>query len=83
MGLGVGAAAAALSAPTFAQQQIKLTLADQNSPSSWYNTRALTPWVKQVEEATKGRVKIEIYPSQTLEAASPIWAGASTATGPK
>src|SRR4051794_35603007 len=40
-------------------QEIKLTLADQNSPTAWGPSHALQPWVKQVEEATKGRVKIE------------------------
>src|SRR5215472_1249847 len=42
-----------------AAQEIKLTLADQNSPTGWGPSRALQPWVKQVEDATKGRVKIE------------------------
>ena len=47
-------------------QVIKLTLTDQNPPTGWGPVNALQPWVKKVEEATKGRVKIEIFPSQTL-----------------
>ena len=47
-------------------QEIKLTFADQNSPTGWGPSHALYPWLKQVEEATKGRVKIEVFPSQTL-----------------
>jgi len=35
----------------------------------------LQPWVKQVEETTKGRVKIEVYPSQTLIKGVGMWKG--------
>jgi TRAP-type C4-dicarboxylate transport system substrate-binding protein len=56
-------------------QQIKLTFADQNSPSGWGPTHALAPWVKQVEETTKGRVKVEVYPSQTLIRGADMWKG--------
>src|SRR5713226_8136639 len=58
-----------------AAQEIKLTLADQNSPTGWGPSHALQPWVKQVEEATKGRVKIEVYPSQTLIKGVDMWKG--------
>ena len=51
---GALAAAAALTVPAPAQE-IKLTFADQNSPTGWGPAHALYPWVKQVEEATKGR----------------------------
>ncbi len=49
-----------LAAPTFAQV-IKLTFADQNPSTSWGGTEALQPWVKRVEDATKGKVKVEVY----------------------
>jgi TRAP-type C4-dicarboxylate transport system substrate-binding protein len=58
---------------TASSQEIKLTLADQNSPTSWGAVHALQPWVKKVEEASKGRVKIEVYPSQTLVKGPEIW----------
>jgi len=45
---------------------IKLTLADQNSETGWGPVHALKPWVKKVEEATKNRVKIDVFYSQTL-----------------
>lgn len=67
------AIAASCVAAAAAAQEIKLTLADQNSPTSWGAVNALQPWVKKVEEATKGRVKIEIYPSQTLVKGPEIW----------
>src|SRR5438132_13413045 len=68
------AAAIASAAPATAQE-IKLTFADQNSPAGWGPSHALQPWVKQVEEATKGRVKIEVYPSQTLIKGVDMWKG--------
>ena len=61
-----------LGAPASAQE-IKLTLADQNPPAGWGPTNALQPWVKSVETATKGRVKIEVFPSQTLVKGPEMW----------
>jgi TRAP-type C4-dicarboxylate transport system substrate-binding protein len=71
---GLIAAAIAAAGPAPAQE-IKLTFADQNSPAGWGPSHALQPWVKQVEEATKGRVKIEVYPSQTLIKGIDMWKG--------
>jgi TRAP-type C4-dicarboxylate transport system substrate-binding protein len=70
--LGLLAAIATFAGPASAQQ-IKLTLADQNSPTAWGPSNALQPWVKQVEQATNGRVKIEVYPSQTLVKGGEMW----------
>ena len=61
-------------------QEIKLTFADQNSPTGWGPTNALYPWVKQVEAATKGRVKMEVYPSQTLVKGIDMWKAAAAGT---
>ncbi len=71
---GLIVAALALAGPAPAQE-IKLTFADQNSPAGWGPAHALQPWVKQVEEATKGRVKLEVYPSQTLIKGVDMWKG--------
>ncbi len=73
-GAGVVAACVAFAALASAQE-IKLTLADQNSPQGWGPSHALQPWVKQVEAATKNRVKIEVYPSQTLIRGVDMWKG--------
>ena len=59
-------------------QVIKLTLADQNPPTGWGPVNALQPWAKKVEEATKNRVKIDIYPSQTLTKGPDIWNAVKT-----
>ncbi len=61
-----------MSVPIFAQV-ITLKLADQNAQTGWGPMHALQPWVKKVEEATKGRVKIEVYYSQTLAKGPDIW----------
>jgi len=69
--------ASAIAATGFAAQpmaqEFKFSLADQNSPTSWGAVNAMQPWVKRVEEATKGRVKIDVYYSQTLTKAPEIW----------
>jgi TRAP-type C4-dicarboxylate transport system substrate-binding protein len=59
-------------------QVIKLTLADQNAEMGWGPVHALQPWVKKVEEATKNRVKIDIFPSQTLVKGPDIWNAVKT-----
>jgi hypothetical protein len=54
-------------------QVIKMTLADQNPATGWGPVHAVQPWVKKVEDATKNRVKIDIFPSQTLAKGPDIW----------
>jgi len=78
---GVVAVMLAVASPAPAQE-IKLTLADQNSPTGWGPAHALYPWVKQVEEATKGRVKIEVYPSQALIKGIDMWKGIRSGIAP-
>jgi TRAP-type C4-dicarboxylate transport system substrate-binding protein len=75
--VGAIVVAGALAVPASAQE-IKLTFADQNSPTGWGPAHALYPWIKQVEEATKGRVKIEVFPSQTLIKGIDMWKGISS-----
>ncbi len=69
------AALAAWTASSQANDVIKLSLTHQNAPSSWYITDGINPWIKKVEEATKGRVKIQLYPSQTLVKGADSWKG--------
>jgi TRAP-type C4-dicarboxylate transport system substrate-binding protein len=66
-------AAALLWAGGSSAQVIRLTLADQNPPQGWGPIHALQPWIKRVEEATKGRVQIQVYPSQTLAKGPDSW----------
>lgn len=53
----------ATAAPT---KPIELKYGHHNKPLSFAQKYAQVPWVKKVEEATQGRVKITIYPSATL-----------------
>ena len=66
-----------LAAPSLAQV-IKLTLADQNPEMGWGPVHALPPWVKKVEEATKGKVKIDVFYAQTLAKGPDIWNAVKT-----
>jgi TRAP-type transport system periplasmic protein len=61
---------------TVSAQTITLTLSDQNSDVSWGPVHATQPWVKQVEKATNGKVKIQIYPSETLAKGRQNWMAA-------
>jgi TRAP-type C4-dicarboxylate transport system substrate-binding protein len=52
---------------------ITLTFANQNPETSWSGMNAIGPWAKQVEEATGGKVKIQIFYSQTLTKGKDTW----------
>ena len=54
-------------------ETMTLTLTDQHSEYAWGSVHALQPWVKQVERASKGQVKIQIYPNQTLSMGEDNW----------
>src|SRR5262245_10994008 len=71
----IGITALLIGAGPLAAQEVKLTFADQNSPTGWGPSHALYPWVKQVEAAGKGKIKIEVYPSQTLLKGIDMWKG--------
>jgi TRAP-type C4-dicarboxylate transport system substrate-binding protein len=58
--------------PTLAQV-IKMKLATQDPEMAWGMVHATKPWVKQVEDATKGRVKIDVFYAQTLVKGVDIW----------
>jgi TRAP-type C4-dicarboxylate transport system substrate-binding protein len=71
----IGVTALLAIAGPLAAQEIKLTIADQNSPTGWGPSHAMYPWVKEVEAASKGRIKLEVYPSQTLLKGVDMWKG--------
>ena len=56
-----------------AAKPITLTFANQNPDTSWSGMKAIAPWAKQVEEATDGKVKIQIFYSQTLTKGKDAW----------
>ncbi len=47
-------------------KSIELKFASISAPNHVLNTDMHRPWIKQIEEATKGRVKITLYPGGTL-----------------
>lgn len=50
----------------FSADVIKLKYGHHNKPLSFSNKYAQEPWVKQIEEATQGRIEITPYPGATL-----------------
>jgi len=56
-----------------AAKTFKLNLASQNPETSWGHIGAVAPWVKMVEDATKGQVKIQVYAGQTLCKGKDTW----------
>ncbi|MFC1493910.1 TRAP transporter substrate-binding protein [Thermodesulfobacteriota bacterium] len=56
---------------------ITLRFSDQNSELGWGPVYALQPWARKVEEAvsknTKYKLRIEIYPNQTLSKGKDNW----------
>lgn len=61
---------------------ITLRFSDQNSKIGWGPVHALQPWAKMVEEAvsknTDYKLKIEIYPNQTLSKGKDNWTAIKT-----
>ncbi len=52
---------------------ITLSLSDQNPDTSWGPVHSTQIWVKKIEQATQGKVKIQIYPNQTLAKGNKNW----------
>lgn len=47
-------------------KSITLKYATMNAPTSWHHTEFYVKWAEKVERLTEGRVKIKIFPAQTL-----------------
>ena len=60
-------------AVVFAQRPITLTFTHMNPQTAYSSVHCVEPWAKAVEEATNGRVKIQIYYGQTLSRGPDIW----------
>ena len=60
------AAAAILVAVSVQAADFTLKLHHFLGPKAPAQTQMLEPWVKKVEELSKGRVKIDIYPAMSL-----------------
>jgi TRAP-type C4-dicarboxylate transport system substrate-binding protein len=45
---------------------LEIKFATQNPTAAWIHPHGYVAWAKKMEEATEGRVKVTIYPAQTL-----------------
>ena len=52
---------------------IKLRFAQQNPDTGWSTINAVEPWLRQIEEATGGKIEIEAYHGQTLARGQDMW----------
>ena len=57
---------------------ITLRFAQQNPETGWSTVNCVTPWLKQVEEATGGKVKIQAFHGQTLAKGKDMWDAVKT-----
>jgi TRAP-type C4-dicarboxylate transport system substrate-binding protein len=56
-----------------ASSEIKITYSDHNPPNAWCTVNGTEPWLKQIEKATDGKVKIERYYAETLGKGTEAW----------
>ncbi len=61
------------SSPAVPPAPIKLKYADQNPDTGWEGSQAALPWLKQITDATNGRVQFETYFAQTLFKGTDSW----------
>lgn len=54
---------------------IKLAFALNVPSTAWQTQHAILPWVKQLDEATKGKVTFEMYYSGALLKSPDVWKG--------
>jgi TRAP-type C4-dicarboxylate transport system substrate-binding protein len=47
-------------------KSITLKYCTMNAPTSWHHTEFYVKWAEKVEKLTEGRVKVKIFPAQTL-----------------
>jgi TRAP-type C4-dicarboxylate transport system substrate-binding protein len=52
---------------------ITLRYAQQNPDTGWSTTHCVEPWLKQIEDATKGKVRIMAFHGQTLAKGKDMW----------
>ena len=63
--LTVALAAVAVSAPA-QNAEVTLTVHHFLSPKSATHTRFIEPWARQIEAQSKGRIKVEVFPSMAM-----------------
>ncbi|MGB0844471.1 MAG: C4-dicarboxylate ABC transporter substrate-binding protein, partial [Alphaproteobacteria bacterium] len=64
-GVAVSALAVLMSSASYAQE-VTLTLHHFLGPKSPSHKDFLAPWAKRIEDASEGRIKIEVFPSMSM-----------------
>jgi TRAP-type transport system periplasmic protein len=67
----LGVICAALTATTAMAQEVTLRLHQFLPPQGTVPSKALTPWAKKIEDESKGRIKIQLFPSMQLGGTPP------------
>lgn len=62
----VSACSVLLSAALMAKEEVHLMVQHFLSPNSPAHTKLIEPWAKKIEKESKGRIKIEIFPSMSM-----------------
>lgn len=57
---------------------IKLRYAQQNPDTGWSTVNCVEPWLRQLEKATNGQVKIQSFHGQTLAKGKDMWDAVKT-----
>lgn len=65
-------------AATSSAKTIKLRYAQQNPDTGWSTINCVEPWLRQVEAATNGKVKIQAFHGQTLAKGKDMWDAVKT-----
>ncbi len=73
LAIGVLAFFALVCATGVQAKTINLRFAHQNPDTGWSSIHCVDPWLRSVEEATGGRVKIQAYYGQTLAKGKDLW----------
>jgi TRAP-type C4-dicarboxylate transport system substrate-binding protein len=60
------AAALAVTLPSFAAEPVQLKFGFPAPAASFINTQGMTPWIREVEQASEGTLQIKLYPGPTL-----------------
>jgi len=66
-------AAFSIPANALAQDPVILRFTTQNTENNLSSVKALRPWVEEVEKATKGKVKIQVFYGETLAKGKDSW----------
>ncbi|WP_153769378.1 TRAP transporter substrate-binding protein [Labrenzia sp. CE80] len=66
MSVAVGLATATILAASASAQEVTLTFHHFLGPKAPAQTKMIEPWAKSVEEASGGRIKVEIFPAMSL-----------------